>query len=86
MAKPARGSPSRKTHAAGVQDHDAVHLDVELNMRMADAHDVSVDVLEPPRPHFGVFEQILVERVAWSRMDQEEPFAAQRESLRHWQL
>ena len=60
----ARVAVARQAHAAGVQDDDAVDLDVELNVGMAHANDVGVDVLQPLGPGLRVFEQVLVERVA----------------------
>ena len=75
-----------KTDAPRVEDRDAVDVQFELHVRMANADDVGVDVLEPLGPGTRVLEQVFVEGIAWRGVDQQEPLAAQREPLRHGQL
>lgn len=61
--------------AARVEDGGLSRLDEELLMGVASADDVGFEAFDSPRPGFGVFEQIFVERVAWGAVDKEDAHA-----------
>ena len=73
----ARIAVARQSHAPRVEDHGAVHLNVELHVGVAHADDVGSDVLSRLAQVVGVLEQVLVERVAGRGVDQQESLAAQ---------
>ena len=75
----ARVAVARLADAAGVDDQLVADLQHVGVVRVADADDVGLDVLQPPRPELDVGRGVLVERVARRGVDQQEARVVQRD-------
>ena len=78
----ARVAVARLADAAGVDDQLVADLQHVGLVRVADADDVGLDVLQPPGPELGVGRRVLVERVARRGVDEQEAACRRASPLR----